>query len=172
MEVRYGRLHNASLAVIAVGMVVVAISHFTNRPETAPALNFNDPRFVLFAGLAIAMVFFAWQGASRFANREPQVVIDREGIRFGFGRNKLIAWKDVQWARMGRVALRPALQLGIAPEAFVAADLRLSQWSLDDSLRPVRGMPSALLVRDNGLDTKALAMLDAIKAVRPNLIRS
>ena len=118
------------------------------------------------------MLFFAWQGASRFANREPQIVIDRDGIQFGFGRNKRVAWKDVQWARMGRVALRPALQLGIAPEAFVAADLRLSQWSLDDSLRPVRGMPSALLVRDNGLDARASAMLDAIKAVRPNLIRS
>ena len=29
-------------------------------------------------------------------------------------------------------------------------------WNLDDSLRPIRGMPAAILVRDNGLDTKAV----------------
>jgi hypothetical protein len=172
VEVRYGRLHNASLALISVGMVVVAISHFMAKPENAPTLNLNDARFVLFSGLAILMLYFAWLGASRFANREPQVVIDRSGIRLGFGRNLLIPWKDIQWARMGRVALRPSLQLGLVPEAFVAANLNLSQWSLDDNLRPVRGMPAAFLVRDNGLDTTAATMLDAIKAVRPNLIKS
>jgi len=172
VEVRYGRLHNASLAVIATGMVVVAISHFLAKPENAPTLDLADTRFVLFSGLAIAMLYFAWQGASRFANREPQVVIDRDGIRLGLGRDRLIPWKDVQWVRMGRVALRPALQISLVPEAFMTTDLRLSQWTVDDNLRPVRGMPAAFLVRDNGLDTKASAMLDAIKAVRPNLIKS
>jgi hypothetical protein len=62
--------------------------------------------------------------------------------------------------------------MGLEPEAFIMADLRLSQWSLDDSLRPVRGMPATLAIRDNGLDCNAAAMLDAVKSFRPNLIKS
>lgn len=172
MEVRYGRLHNASLAIVATGMIVVAVSRLASHPENAPAVSLNDPRFLLFAGLGLAMAFFAWQGANRFANRTPQVVIDNQGILLGFGRNKRIPWKDVQWVRRKRVAFRYALQVALAPEAFVAADLRLSPWSLDDSLRAMRGMPAVLLVRDNGLDATAAAMLDAVRAVRPNLVRS
>jgi hypothetical protein len=135
-------------------------------------VSLNDPRFLLFVGLGLAMAFFAWQGANRFANRTPQVVIDKDGILLGFGRNKRIPWADVQWVRTKRFAFRRALQVVFEPEAFIAADLRLSQWSLDDSLRPVRGMPAAIYVRDNGLDCNAAAMLDAVKAVRPNLVRS
>jgi len=172
VEVRYGRLHNASLAIISTAMVVIAVTRFASNPEQAPALSVNDARFVLFAGLGIAVGYFAWLGASRFANREAQIVLDEEGIHLGFGRNKRIAWQDVQWVRLKRIAVRPALQIGIEPQAFVAADLRLAAWSLDDSLRPVRGMPSALLIRDNGLDTRASAMLDAIKVIRPDLVRS
>jgi hypothetical protein len=172
VEVRYGRLHNASLAVIATAMVVVAISHFLSHPERAPALSLRDPRFVLFAGLALVVGFFAWQGAQRFANRQPQVVIDAQGIVLGFGRNKRFAWDEVQWVRLKRLALRPQLQIGLTPEAFVAADLRLTQWHLDDALRPVRGMPAALAVRDNGLDRSAAAMLDAVKSFRPNLVKT
>ena len=70
------------------------------------------------------------------------------------------------------IAFRPQLQIGLKPEAFVAADLRLSMWNLDDGLRPIRGVPAALLVRDNGLDTSAAAMLDAVRAFRPNLVQA
>jgi hypothetical protein len=70
------------------------------------------------------------------------------------------------------LAFRPQLQIGFAPDAFVAADLKLSQWSLDDGLRPVRGTPAAVLIRDNGLDMRASAMLDAIRSFRPNLVKS
>ena len=131
----------------------------------------GDPRFVLFAVLAIAMGYYAYLGVSRFSNRRPQVVIDRDGIVLGFGRNRRFAWEDVQWVRLRRLAMRPQLQVGLVPEAFVAADLRLSQWQLDDSLRPIRGMPTAVLVRDNGLDMTSSAMLDAVRAFRPNLIQ-
>ena len=68
--------------------------------------------------------------------------------------------------------MRPQLQIGLADQAFVAANLRLSMWNLDDGLRPVRGQPTAVLVRDNGLDTRASAMLDAVKSFRPNLVKS
>jgi hypothetical protein len=98
-------------------------------------------------------------------------VIDRDGIALGFGRNRRFAWNEVQWVRLRRLAFRPQLQVGLAPEAFVAANLRLSMMNLDDGLRPVRGMPAAVLVRDNGLDVRAAQMLDAVKAFRPNLVR-
>ena len=170
-EARYGSLHNIGMAIVSVVMIVGAIVHFATNSANAPTLSLNDPRFVLFAILAIAMGYYAYLGVSRFANRRPQVVIDRDGIVLGFGRNRRFAWEDVQWVRLRRLAMRPQLQVGLVPEAFVAADLRLSQWQLDDSLRPIRGMPTAVLVRDNGLDMTASAMLDAVRAFRPNLIQ-
>jgi hypothetical protein len=121
--------------------------------------------------LGVAMAFYAWLGLNRFANRAPQVVIDRDGIALGFGRDRRFAWSDIEWVRLRRLGVRPTLQIGIVPEAFIAANLRLSMWSLDDGLRPIRGMPAAVAVRDNGLDTRAAAMLDAVKAFRPNLVR-
>ena len=172
VEARYGSLHNISMAIVAVAMVVVAVQHFIANPDRAPRLSLNDPRLVLFILLAAAMLFYCYIGLRRFADRSPQIVIDRDGIALGFGRNRRFAWNDVQWVRLRRLAFRPQLQIGFLPEAFVAADLKLSMWNLDDGLRPVPGMPAAVLVRDNGLDTRAAAMLDAIKSFRPNLVRS
>jgi hypothetical protein len=171
VEARFGTVHNISMALVAVAMVTVAIVHFTNNPANAPALSLSDPRFILFFLLGLAMAFYAFVGVSRFMNREPQIVIDRDGIALGFGRNQRFAWRDIQWVRLRRLAFRPQLQVGIAPEAFVAANLKLSMWNLDDGLRPVRGVPAAVLVRDNGLDTTSAAMLEAVKAFRPNLVK-
>ena len=169
---RYGTLHNTSMAVVSLGMIVVAIVHFANNPANAPTLSLNDPRFVLFAMLAMAMLYYVFIGVSRTLNRQPQVVIDRDGIQLGFGRDRRFAWSDITWVRLRRLALRPQLEIGLADQAFIQANLRLSPWSFDDSLRPVRGQPTTVLVRDNGLDTKASAMLDAVKAFRPNLVKS
>jgi hypothetical protein len=172
MEARYGSLHNISMAVVAVGMVGAAILHFATNSTNAPSLSLNDPRFVLFGLLTVAMVFYGWLGLTRFLNRRPQVVIDRDGIALGFGRNRRFTWSEVKWVRLRRLAFRPQLQIGLVPEAFVAADLRLSMWNLDDGLRPIRGVPAALLVRDNGLDTSASTMLDAVRTFRPNLVQA
>ncbi len=172
LEARYGSLHNISMAVVAIGMVGVAILHFATNSANAPTVSLNDPRFVLFAVLAIALCFYAWLGITRFINREPQVVIDRDGIALGFGRNRRFTWAEVQWVRLRRLAFRPQLQIGLVPEVFVASDLRLSMWNLDDGLRPIRGVPAAVLVRDNGLDTSAATMLDAVRAFRPNLVQA
>jgi len=90
----------------------------------------------------------------------------RQGELFG------LAWQDIDWVRLRRLGFRPQLQVGVKPEAFVAANLGLSMFGLDDGLRPVRGTPAAFAVRDNGLDTRAAAMLDAVQSIRPNLIRS
>jgi hypothetical protein len=172
VEARYGSLHNVSMAVVSIGMVGIAILHFATNSANAPTVSLNDPRFVLFAVLAIALGFYAWLGITRFINREPQVVIDRDGIALGFGRNRRFTWAEVQWVRLRRLAFRPQLQIGLVPEVFIASDLRLSMWNLDDGLRPIRGVPAAVLVRDNGLDTSAATMLDAVRAFRPNLVQA
>lgn len=172
MTARYSTLHNGSMAAISLGMVVVAVVHFIDNPAKAPTLSLNDPNFVLFVMLAGAVLYYVALGVSRMRNREPQVVIDLDGIRLGFGRNSRFTWDDIVWVRLRRLALRPQLEIGLADQAFVSANLRLSMWSFDDSLRPVRGQPTTVLVRDNGLDTKASAMLDAIRAIRPNLVKS
>ena len=172
LEVRYGRLHNISMAVVALIMAAIAVAFLARGSAHGMAMSFSDARFVLYLLLGAAMAFYAWVGFDRFRNRAPQIVIDHDGIVLGFGRNSRFTWDDVEWVRVRRLGVRPTLQLGIAPEAFFKANLRLSMWALDDALRPVRGMPAALAVRDNGLDTQAPAMLDAVKSFRPNLVRS
>ncbi len=172
MEARYGRLHNIGMAIVALGMLGAALLHFATGSVPAPSFTFADPRFVLYALLAVAMAFYAWIGVTRFSNREPQVVIDRDGIALGFGRNRRFTWNEVEWVRLRLLGFRQTLQIGLAPEVFVAANLRLSTWSLDDALRPIRGMPGAVAVRDNGLDTRAAAMFEAVKSFRPNLVKS
>jgi hypothetical protein len=169
---RYSRLHNLSMAVVSCGMIVVAIAHFITNPANAPTLSLNDSRFVLFFMLAMAMLYYVFIGISRARNRQPQITIDRDGIELGFGRNRRFTWNDIIWVRMRRLAFRPQLEIGLADQAFIQANLRLSAWSFDDSLRPVRSQPTTVLVRDNGLDTKASAMLDAVRAFRPNLVKS
>jgi hypothetical protein len=169
---RFGVLHNLSMAVVSLGMIVVVIAYFMVNPANAPTLSLNDQRFVLIFLLAMALGYYVVQGIARARNREPQVVIDHEGIRLGFGRNARFTWDDVIWVRLRRLALRPQLEIGLADQAFIGARLRLSTWSFDDSLRPVRGQPTTVLVRDNGLDTKASAMLDAVRSFRPNLVKS
>ena len=152
LEARYAPLHNISMSIVAIGMVGAAILYFATNSANAPTLSLNDPRFVMFGLLTVAMAFYGWLGVTRFLNREPQVVIDSEGIALGFGRDRRFPWDAVQWVRLRRLALRPQLQIGLVPEAFAAADLRLSMWNLDDALKPIRGVPAAVLVRDNGLD--------------------
>ena len=172
MQARYGVLHNLSMAVVATGMIGAAVLHFATNSAHAPTLSLNDPRFVLFAMLAIALGYYVLLGVSRSRNRRPQVVIDSQGIALGFGRDRRFSWDDIEWVRLRRLGFRPQLEVGIAAQAFMEANLRLSMWNFDDGLRPIRGMPSAVLVRDNGLDVSARAMLDAVKGFRPNLVKS
>ena len=107
VEARYGLIHNIGMTVVSALMITAAIVHFATNSNNAPTLSLNDPRFVVFALLAMAMGYYAFLGVSRFRNREPQVVIDRDGILLGFGRNHRIAWDDIQWVRLRRLAMRP-----------------------------------------------------------------
>jgi hypothetical protein len=172
LEVRYSRPHNISIAVLAVGMIAISIAHFVTSSEQGASLSTSDPRFVLYAVLVVTMGFYAWTGFTRARNPEPQVVIDHNGIALGFGRNRRLAWKDILWVRQRHLGFRLQLQIGVDPESFMQSDLRLSMWNLDDGLRPVRGAPAAVAVRDNGLDARASAMFDAVRTFRPNLVKS
>lgn len=172
LTVRFSALHNISMSVVSLGMIMVAVTHFMSNPVNAPTLSLNDPRFVLFLMLAIALGYYVFLGISRARNRQPQVVVDQDGIQLGFGRDRRFAWDEINWVRLRRLALRPQLEIGLDGQAFIAAGLRLSMWSFDDSLRPVRGQATTVLVRDNGLDTRAAAMLDAVRAFRPNLVKT
>jgi hypothetical protein len=172
LEARFSTLHNLSLSVVAAGMLVVAVVHFARDQDGLPELSFGDPRFVLFLLLACAMAFYTYVGVRRFLDRQPQIVIDDAGIALGFGRDRRFAWTEVEWVRLRRLALRPQLQIGFEPQAFFAANLKLTALNFDDSLRPIRGVATGLLVRDNGLDTRASAMLDAVRRFRPNLIKT
>jgi len=160
------------MAVLALGMIGISLLHFVTGSGQAPSVTAGDPRFVLYAVLVAAMGYYAWAGITRAKNPAPQVVIDHDGIALGFGRNRRFSWSDILWVRQRRLGFRPQLQIGLIPEAFMRTDLRLSMWNLDDGLRPIRGAPAALAVRDNGLDANALAMLDAVRSFRPNLVKS
>jgi chorismate synthase len=165
---RAGTLHNISMAVVALGMVgAAAISPSIPRPRP-PCRCKTRACVVRPAGDRHGSCLARRQP---LINRKPQVIIDRDGIVLGFGRNHRFAWRDVEWVRLRRLGFRPQVQIGLVPAAFIAANLRLSMWNLDDSLRPVRGVPAAVLLRDNGLDTRSAALLDAVRSFRPNLVR-
>ena len=136
----------------------MAIVHFINNPANAPTLSLNDPRFVLFFVLAIAMLYYAWSWASAacaIASRRSSSTMTASAL--GFGRNRRFTWDDIIWVRLRRLALRPQLAdrpRRPRPSSRPTCDSRM--WSLDDSLRPIRGQPTTVLVRDNGLDTTAV----------------
>ena len=97
LEARYGTLHNAGMAVVSLVMIGSAIAHFASgESANAPTLSLNDPRFVLFSVLAMAMAYYVYAGISRYLDRTPQIVIDHDGITLGFGRNARFAWDDIQ----------------------------------------------------------------------------
>lgn len=172
LEARFSPVHHLGMAVIAAGMLVIALVHFATDHARLPVMSLGEPRFVLFLLLACAMLFYTYTGVRRFRDRRPQVVIDENGIALGFGRDCRFKWSDVEWVRLRRLALRPQLLIGLEPQAFFAANLKLTLLNFDDSLRPVRGVATGVMVRDNGLDVRASAMLDAVRRIRPNLIKT
>jgi hypothetical protein len=160
------------MTVLAAAMIGISILHFVTGAGQASSATTNDPRFMLYAVLVAAMGYYAWAGFTRSRNPEPQVVIDHDGILLGFGRNRRFGWDDILWVRLRHLGFRHQLQIGVVPESFMGTDLRLSMWNLDDGLRPIRGAPASIAVRDNGLDARASSMLDAIRSFRPNLVKS
>src|SRR5262249_11719201 len=131
VEARFGKVHNLSMAIVSLAMIGAAILHFASNSAHAPTLSLNDPRFVLFVMLALALGYYVFLGFSRYRNRAPQVVVDADGIALGFGRDRRFTWSDIEWVRLRRLALRPQLEIGVAADAFMQANLRLSMWNFD-----------------------------------------
>ena len=171
IEARYSVFHNVSMTLVAF-LMVASGAFYVGGSSNAPAASINDPRFVMFILLGIAMAYYGTIGLRRALDRTPQVIIDADGIALGFGRNKRFAWNDLQWVKLHRIAIRPSLQISLTTEAFLGANLSLSMWNLDDPLKSIRGMPTAFALRDNGLDTRAASLLDGVRRFRPDLVKS
>jgi hypothetical protein len=124
----------------------------------------GKPAWLLLA-CAAAILYYVVRSVLRFRDRRPQLVVDRDGLRLGFGRDLLVPWDSVEWARVR--GLRPSLQIGVPPELFSKA--RVSMWNLDDSLASVPGGGSAIAVRSAGLDTSMKNVLEAMQAWKPSL---
>jgi hypothetical protein len=171
VEARYSQFHNFSMTAVSVLLLGFVGVYLSNLPEKADATA-TDSRVVLYVVLGVAMIYYGVTGFRRGLDRTPQVVIDAQGIYLGFGRAKRFAWDEIQWVKLHRIAIRPQLHIGIVPEALLAANLGLSTWNLDDALKGIRGMPAAVALRDNGLDTRSASLLDAVRRFRPDLVRS
>ena len=104
-------------------------------------------------------------GSHAISNREPQVVIDHDGIALGFGRNRRFAWNDIHWVRLRRLGFRPQLADRPRRPRPSCGQPRLSMWNLDDGLRPVRGTPAAVRCATTGSTRAPSAMLDAVEVV-------
>lgn len=164
LEVRHSQTFNMTLAAMGLVLLVIAALYgFALLLGEAGAPRAHPPWIVLVCGLAI--LYYVVRSVLRFRDRRPQLVIDRDGIRLGFGRDLLVPWESIQWARVR--GIRPALQIGVAPEHFSKA--RVSMWNLDDNLASVPGAGAAIAVRAAGLDTPMKTVLEMVHAWKPSL---
>ena len=163
LEVRHSQTFNMTLAAIGMVLLVVAALYGIAMLMGEARVQGQPPWLLLIC--AAALLYYVVRSVLRFRDRRPQVVIDRDGIRLGFGRDLLVPWDQVQWARVR--GIRPALQIGVSPEHFTKA--RVSMWNLDDNLTTVPGAGPAIAVRAAGLDTSMKTVLEMIHAWKPAL---
>ncbi len=163
LEVRHSQTFNMTLAAIGMALLVIA-GLYGFALLLGQAKTQGQPPWLLLL-IAAALLYYVVRSVLRFRDRRPQVVIDRDGIRLGFGRDLLVPWESILWARVR--GIRPALQIGVAPEHFTKA--RVSMWNLDDNLASVPGAGPAIAVRAAGLDTSMKTVLEMIHAWKPSL---
>lgn len=163
LEVRHSQMFHMTLAAIGLALLVIAGIYGVAALMGEATLG-QRPSWLLLL-CVVAILYYVVRSILRFRDRRPQVVVDRDGVRLGFGRDLLVPWDAIQWARVRGV--RPTLQLGVDPESFTKA--RVSLWNLDDNLTSVPGGGSAIAVRSAGLDTPMRAVLEAMHAWKPSL---
>jgi GNAT superfamily N-acetyltransferase len=163
LEVRHSQTFHITLAAIGMIMLVIA-GLYGAAVLMGEAAAKERPGWLLLI-CAAALLYYVVRSVLRFRDRRPQVVVDKDGVRLGFGRNLLVPWDSIQWARVR--GLRPSLQLGVDPEHFAQA--RVSMWNLDDNLTSVPGGGAAIAVRAAGLDTSMKTVLEAMHAWKPSL---
>jgi hypothetical protein len=163
LEVRHSQTFNLTLAAVGITLLVIA-GLYGAATLMGEARMGREPSWIM--GLsALAILYYIVRSLMRFRDRRPQVVVDRDGVRLGFGRDVLLPWDAIQWARVR--GTRSMLQIGVTPELFAAA--RVSLWNLDDSLTSIPGGGSAIGIRGAGLDTRMRTVLDSIHAWKPAL---
>jgi hypothetical protein len=163
LEVRHSQTFHMTLA--AMGLVLLVIAGLYGAAILMGEAKVQERPSWLLLLCAAALLYYVIRSIRHFRDRRPQVVIDRDGVRLGFGRDLLVPWESIQWARVR--GLRPALQFGVEPEHFTRA--RVSMWNLDDSLTTVPGAGAAIAVRAAGLDTSMKTVLEAMHAFKPSL---
>ncbi|HJQ56157.1 MAG TPA: hypothetical protein VJ890_04585 [Vineibacter sp.] len=163
LEVRHSQTFHMTLAATGMVLLVIAGLYGAALLMGEAALKDRPGWLILICGAAI--LYYVVRSVLRFRDRRPQVVVDRDGVRLGFGRDMLVPWDSIQWARVR--GIRPSLQFGVDPDHFVKA--RVSMWNLDDNLTTVPGGGPALAVRAAGLDTSMRNVLEAMQAWKPSL---
>ncbi|MCW5748596.1 MAG: hypothetical protein KIT36_20570 [Alphaproteobacteria bacterium] len=163
LEVRHSQVFHMTLAAIGAVLLVISGMYGIATLMGEAALNDRPGWLLLLCGAAI--LYYVVRSVMRFRDRRPQLVVDRDGVHLGFGRDLLLPWESIHWARVR--GLRPTLQLGVDPELFAKA--RVSMWNLDDNLTSVPGGGAALAVRASGLDTSMNTVLAAMHAWKPSL---
>jgi hypothetical protein len=163
LEIRHSQTFHLTLA--AVGAVLLVITGIYGTALLTGEARLQERPSWLLLLCAAAILYYVVRSVVRFRDRRPQVVIDRDGVRLGFGRDLLVPWDAIHWARVR--GLRPTLQIGVEPEYLTKA--RVSMWNLDDNLTTVPGGGAAIAVRGAGLDKSMRVALDAIQAWRPAL---
>jgi hypothetical protein len=163
LEVRYSQPFHLCLAVIGIGLVGgFGLYSLVLAPE--PVRSELNPQNLTIAGICAAgLIYYAVRSIFMLLNRQPQVVVNRDGVWLGFGRGVQLGWHDIHWTRLK--GLRPVLQLGITPQLFPG--MRVSIWNLDDNLTAVQGAGSAVGIRGNGLDTTTREIHEAMLKWRP-----
>jgi len=163
LEVRHSQTFHMTLA--AIGMALLVITAIYAAAALMGEASIGQRPSWLIGLSAAAILYYVVRSVLRFRDRRPQVVIDRDGIHLGFGRDLLVPWDVIQWARVR--GIRPSLQIGVDLEHFAKA--RVSMWNLDDNLSSVPGAGPAIAVRAAGLDTRMKPVLDAVHAWKPSL---
>jgi hypothetical protein len=163
LEVRHSQTFHMTLA--AVGLVLLVIAGLYGAALLMGEARLQERPSWLMLLCAAAILYYVARSILRFRDRSPQVVVDRDGVRLGFGRDLLVPWDSIQWARVR--GIRPTLQIGVEPEHFARA--RVTIWNLDDNLTAVPGAGAAIAVRAAGLDTSMKTVLEAMRAYKPAL---
>jgi hypothetical protein len=175
LEVRRSRPFNLTLAffgltlgVAAGGWALLEWTGLTVATGMATAdEQASQGRLMWMALCASAMLYYAIRAVAHLRETAPQIVVDAQGIRLGFGRNVSIPWDSIRWMRVR--GLRATLQLGIDP--MLIGPMNLTLWNLDDNLCSVPGGGAAVGVRGQGLDHSMRDVAQVILAYRPQLPR-
>lgn len=163
LEVRHSQTFHMTLAATGMALLVIAGLYGAAVLMGEAALQ-DRPSWLLLA-CAAAILYYVLRSVLRFRDRRPQLVVDRDGVQLGFGRDMLVPWESIEWVRLR--GFRPTLQMGVDPEHFTRA--RVSMWNLDDNLTSVPGGGAAIAVRSAGLDTSMRTVLEAMHAWKPSL---